>query len=53
MGALLPAVEEDKKLILCGIEELTPNRHQPRKVFESDKLRDLAASIKEKGEIKP
>jgi ParB family chromosome partitioning protein len=46
-------VEEDKKLILCGIEELTPNRHQPRKIFESDKLRDLAASIKEKGVIQP
>src|SRR3989304_2710714 len=53
MGALLPVVEEEKKLILCGIEELTPNRHQPRKVFESDKLRDLPASIKEKGVIQP
>ncbi len=53
MGALLPAVETDKRLIFCGIEELTPNRHQPRKVFESDKLRDLVASIKEKGVIQP
>jgi len=53
IGALLPSAEQDKKLILCGIEELTPNKHQPRKVFETDKLRDLVASIKEKGVIQP
>ena len=53
MGALLPAVEADKRLIFCGIEELTPNRHQPRKVFEIGKLRELVASIKEKGVIQP
>lgn len=53
IGALLPAVEEDKKLIVCGIEEITPNRLQPRKVFDSSELRDLAASIKEKGVIQP
>lgn len=53
MGALLPAIEEDKKLIMCGIEELRPNKHQPRKIFESGKLMDLVASIKEKGVIQP
>src|SRR3989304_5137090 len=53
MGAFLPVVEEDKKLIVCEIGELTHNGHQPRKIFESDKLRDLAASIKEKGVIQP
>lgn len=53
MGALLPVAEDNKKLIMCGIEELRPNKHQPRKVFESDKLRDLVASIKEKGVIQP
>lgn len=52
IGALLPAVEE-KRLIVCGIEEIIPNKHQPRKVFDSEKLGELAASIKEKGVIQP
>lgn len=53
ISALLPAAEEEKRLISCGIEEIIPNRHQPRKVFDSGKLRDLVASIKEKGVIQP
>lgn len=54
IGALLPvAEEEDRKLITCGIEEIVPNRHQPRKVFDPEKLRELVASVKEKGVIQP
>lgn len=53
IGALLPAAEEDSKYIVCGIEEVKPNRHQPRKVFDPEKLRELVASIKEKGVIQP
>ncbi len=53
IGALLPGAEEDKKFIVCGIEEIKPNRHQPRKVFDPEKLRELVASIKEKGVIQP
>lgn len=53
IGALLPAAEEDNKYIVCGIEEVKPNRHQPRKVFDPEKLRELVASIKEKGVIQP
>ncbi len=53
IGALLPSAEEDKRLITCGIEEIVPNRHQPRKVFDSEKLKELAASVKEKGVIQP
>lgn len=53
IGALLPVEEEDKKLIICGIEEIVPNRYQPRKVFDSEKLKELAASIKGNGVIQP
>ena len=35
----------DKKII--------PNEYQPRKVFNDEKLKELAASIKEQGVIQP
>jgi ParB family chromosome partitioning protein len=54
IGALLPVVEEgEKRLMTCGIEEIIPNRHQPRKVFDPEKLKELVASIREKGVIQP
>ncbi len=40
-------------LILCGIEEVYPNKEQPRKYFDEEKLSDLVASIREKGVIQP
>ncbi|MCX7634199.1 MAG: ParB/RepB/Spo0J family partition protein [Syntrophales bacterium] len=39
--------------ILCGIEELTPNRFQPRKEFAREELEQLVASIKKDGVIQP
>jgi ParB family transcriptional regulator, chromosome partitioning protein len=54
MAALLPVVEEDgKKYFSCPIEEIRPNRDQPRKKFSVEKLEELAASIREKGIIQP
>lgn len=38
---------------MCGIEELTPNRFQPRKEFEGGEENNLAASIKKNGIIQP
>ncbi|MBN1828780.1 MAG: ParB/RepB/Spo0J family partition protein [Deltaproteobacteria bacterium] len=38
---------------VCGIEELSPNPYQPRKVFDRDELNRLASSISEKGIIQP
>lgn len=35
------------------IEEIQPNRYQPRKIFDMDKLQDLAQSITENGVIQP
>jgi ParB family transcriptional regulator, chromosome partitioning protein len=57
MGALLPAlpVVEDhgRKYFSCPIEDIRPNKEQPRKSFVNEKLEELAASIREKGIIQP
>ncbi len=54
MAALLPvAKDESTNYFLCPIEEIKPNRHQPRKTFSNEKLDELAASIREKGVIQP
>jgi ParB family chromosome partitioning protein len=54
MRALLPVVEDHgKKYFSCPIEEIRPNKEQPRKTFINAKLEELAASIKEKGIIQP
>jgi ParB family chromosome partitioning protein len=55
MAALLPVVStiDDKQYFLCPIEQVRPNRNQPRKQFSAEKLEELAASIREKGIIQP
>lgn len=55
IGALLhtSTQEDGRKYFLCPIEELRPNRKQPRKTFTDAKLEELVASIKEKGVIQP
>lgn len=55
LGALIPELkpEEPKTLLYCGIEEIIPNRSQPRKHFDESKLQELAESIKEKGILEP
>jgi ParB family chromosome partitioning protein len=55
LGALLPEIgqTELKTLLFCGIEEIHPNRSQPRKHFDESKLHELAESIKEKGILEP
>jgi ParB family chromosome partitioning protein len=55
LGALLPEFgqAEPKTLFYCGIEEIIPNRSQPRKQFDEAKLQELAESIKEKGILEP
>ncbi len=55
LGALLPEYDraEPKNLFYCGIEEIVPNRSQPRKHFDESKLKELAESIKEKGILEP
>ncbi len=55
LGALLPELgqAEPRALLFCGIEEIIPNRSQPRKHFDESKLQELAESIKEKGILEP
>jgi len=55
LGALIPGFgqEESKAILFCGIEEIAPNRSQPRKHFDESKLQELAESIKEKGILEP
>ena len=52
--ALIPeGVGEKESFLFVGIEELHPNRSQPRKVIDPEKLTALAASVKEKGILQP
>jgi len=56
LGAIFPDLLNDsdkKKSFSCGIEELRPNRYQPRKTFNDDKQKELIASIKTSGIIQP
>lgn len=57
LGALLSAEgipEETKDVVReLKINEIHPNREQPRKIFEDTSLQELAESIKESGVIQP
>jgi len=57
LGAMFPDLlnDIDKKtpLTVCGIEELRPNRYQPRKNFNSQEQKQLVDSIKKSGIIQP
>ena len=45
--------EDRSGFIVAGVEEVSPNRSQPRKEFDDESISELAASIKEKGIIQP
>lgn len=57
LEALLPDFLDDlgKKpdYLLCGIEELSPNRFQPRRTFADQEQQNLVASIKKSGILQP
>jgi ParB family chromosome partitioning protein len=56
LSALIQVAEtndDTKAYFICPIEQIRPNRNQPRKHFAADKLEELAASIREKGIIQP
>ena len=40
-------------LLACNVDQITPNPFQPRMEMEPESLRQLAASIKEKGVLQP
>jgi ParB family chromosome partitioning protein len=56
LGAIFPDLLNDsdkKKNASCGVEELRPNRYQPRKNFNDDDQKKLIASVKQSGIIQP
>ncbi len=50
---LLVEMQDRPHLISCGIEEITPNRFQPRKDFRDREQKELVASIRKSGIIQP
>jgi len=54
LTALLPAAETGTQTIRdIAIDQIIPNRYQPRKNFDADALASLAASLKTNGLIQP
>lgn len=46
-------VQEGEKILKVNINEVEPNREQPRKKFEEEALEELSESIKRYGVIQP
>jgi ParB family chromosome partitioning protein len=46
-------IAEESQIWMLPIDRLTANTQQPRQIFAADGLRDLTASIKEKGILQP
>lgn len=46
-------VDEENRIIYVDINNIKPNKSQPRKNFNEEKLQDLANSIKSNGVIQP
>jgi ParB family chromosome partitioning protein len=55
VGALLPEdnLDEADRFFMCDIEKISANPNQPRSHFDTEKLQQLADSIREKGVIQP
>ena len=57
VNALIPeaieAVVEKKETNVLPVNEIEPNRDQPRKQFDAEKIEALAESIKEHGVVQP
>ena len=52
-GVSLLFGEEQEKFFDCDIDNITPNKYQPRTNFNPDDLQELSDSIREKGVIQP
>ena len=46
-------VEDKQEILQINLDDIIPNRFQPREVFDERALKELAASIKEHGVIQP
>ena len=46
-------IAEESQIWMVPVDRLAPNTQQPRQIFGQDALKDLTASIKEKGILQP
>jgi len=57
LNALIPDIDQYSDVkdvhLYCNVNDIQPNRFQPRKGFSEERLEDLVLSIKEKGVIQP
>ncbi len=57
LGAMFPDllnhIGDRPSFVRCGIEELTPNRFQPRRDFNDEDQKELVVSVKKSGIIQP
>ncbi|OPY85632.1 MAG: putative chromosome-partitioning protein ParB [Syntrophus sp. PtaU1.Bin208] len=57
LGAILPDILDDlnerPSFVHCSVEELAPNRFQPRKEFNDEEHRNLVESIRNNGLLQP
>jgi len=57
LGALIPDIDMagdmDGDFFYCQVNDIRPNRYQPRKNFREEELASLSASIREQGIIQP
>jgi ParB family chromosome partitioning protein len=53
LSSLIGEVKIERQQNQISIDDLVPNRYQPRKIFDENNLEDLTNSIKERGVIQP
>jgi ParB family chromosome partitioning protein len=57
LGAILPDILDDlnerPSFLRCGVEELVPNRFQPRKEFNDEEHQILVESVRKNGLLQP
>jgi ParB family chromosome partitioning protein len=53
LGALIPEKGKTEGILEIDIKSIVPSEYQPRRAFKDNALKELSASIKEKGVIQP
>ena len=53
LSSLIGETKVENKKNILNLNEIMPNKYQPRKNFDEENLNDLANSIKERGVIQP
>tara|TARA_A100000164_G_C21937755_1_gene788925 strand:- start:2689 stop:3531 length:843 start_codon:yes stop_codon:yes gene_type:complete len=53
LSSLIGETKVERKVNKLSISDISPNKYQPRKFFDEEKLKDLSNSILERGVIQP